>query len=72
MLGRLSFINTQPKEVFLNYLLIDYIENYIKTFLLTLCKILPSQYKTFFPGWQHFGNVVSKHIAGITKVPSSQ
>ena len=57
MLVRLSVINTQP--VFFHCLLMNYIENYTKTFLLALYKIptLPSQFKTF-PWWKHIVNVI--------------
>ena len=58
MLGRLSAINTQPKEVLILYLLMNFTENYTETFLFALCKMLPSHYKTFFPGWKRFVNMV--------------
>ena len=52
MLARLSITNTQSKQVFFLYLLINSIENYTKTFLLALYQIpaLPSHVKTFFQG----------------------
>ena len=52
MLGKLSIINTQPKSVFFLQLLMSYIENYTKTFLLALYQIptLPSHVRTFFQG----------------------
>ena len=58
MLGRLSVINTQPKEVLILYLLMNFTENYTKTFLFALYKMLPSHYKTFFPWWKRFVNMV--------------
>ena len=59
MLGRFSVINTQPKQVFFLHLLMNYIENYTKTFLLAFYKIvtLPSEVK-IFPEWKRLVNVV--------------
>ena len=66
MLARLS-VNIQPELVFLLYLLMNYIENYTKTFLLALYKIptLHFQFKTFFQGG-------SGSILGMTKDRSCQ
>ena len=66
MLSRLS-VNIQPELVFLLYLLMNYIENYTKTFLLALYEIptLHFQFKTFFQGG-------SGSILGMTKDRSCQ